>query len=190
MLQKLSLFICLLLLLSSCWWDESQTLISQDLDSGLELFVESDFSIAIPRSWTNIADTSWLLPNPHTGKIELAARSDETLAGLANNILVLSDTLRAGVWAEDFLTFNEQNLSQYYYRYTLLDKKQIEYSDTVGWTLLRFEAKYNKSTPNIQFLQATRVCPNNKAYTITIALPSVERESEKYQDIIQTFSCL
>lgn len=190
MVQKILFFLFALVLLSSCAWDNTESLVAQDLDSGLELVSGSGFSIAIPKTWDSISDTSWLLPSPHTGSIELAARSGDPLNGLANNILVLSDTLNPSISAEDFLNGNENNLASYYSSYVLLDKKQITYSDDISGALLRFEAKYNQTTPNIQFLQATRVCDNQRAYTITIALPSLERESIKYQEIIQTFRCV
>ena len=76
-----------------------------------------------------------------------------------------------------------------YLDYTELDSKEFTYTDLEKSILYTFEAKYNIDTPKLKFLQTAHVCNQNKAYFITLAIPTSVIDTSKYEDFLATFTC-
>ncbi len=183
MLKKIVFFLFLLILLSSCWDEGSNTpewLISVD---------KWDYLISVPSNWEIIENTEDILPKPSNWEIELAVASTVLKDWFKNNLLILSDELSTFTSSKDFSMLNNIWASKDYIDYTLLNSKDIVFNDLEESVLYEFEAKYNYDSPKLKFLQTAHICNQTKAYFFTIAIPVSITDTSKYEQLLKTFEC-
>jgi len=184
MLKKLFILITLSSLLISCWSDEW-------VDSSTWLLkTETDnISISIPSNWSIIKKVDNILPKVKSWDIELAVNSKKSVNWFSNNLLILSDNLNKFVTSKDFSALNNIWAQTDYLDYTKISSKDITFTDEEKSILYIFEAKYNLDTPKLKFLQTAHICNQNKAYFITLAIPTTVIDTSKYEYLISTFNC-
>ena len=182
MFKKNIVLILLLFLLVSCWDSEEAT------TSWLTTFKNNEFSLFIPWSWTIIKNGDKVLPKPKNWEISLAVSSSQINYWFANNLLVLKQRLNKSTTSRNFSIINNVWATWEYTDYILLDTQDIDFwKDNLSKAYI-FEAKYNKTTPRLKFVQTSAVCWKNW-YLLTIALGLDTKTTDKYLDILKTFRC-
>ncbi len=181
-LSHISIFLISLVLLASCFggW-------SSENAAGLTWYKGETFTMDIPASWKILDSASDSLPSPSAGEIVLSVSSPDIKQGFANNLLILKEIVDANVSSEEFSKMTHLWAKGEYYFYDKTSEKTIDFSDELSSTLYVFEAKYNKNTPSLQFLQTAHVCGTDW-YLLTIAVSSTW-DSAKYEEILKTFQC-
>lgn len=182
MYKKFLMILSLILLLSSCWGDEST-------DTSLKLYDWAKFSMSIPTNWNEIENVNENLPKASIWNIELAASSTSSVGGFANNLLILSADLTKATSSKDYSMLNNIWAETDYLEYLKLSSKEINFTDWDSSIAYEFEAKYNYDAPKLKFIQTAHVCDKTKAYLITIALPTNVSDISRYIDFISTFTC-
>ncbi len=184
MWKKIFALLIFVFLLVSCWWEE--VLIEE---SGFKTFENSDFVMDIPKVWEVIEDEENILPKAREWEIELAVTSTNFNTGFANNMLILSTELDKLTTPKDFSMLNNIWASSDYVDYKILDTKDITFADWSDSVLYTFEAKYNKDTPRLKFLQTANICNTNKAFFITLALNLSVENTTRYEEFLTSFEC-
>ncbi len=183
MFKKSLVLIFSILFLISCWS-------SIDTDtSGLMEKTTPSLSIQIPTTWEVISNDKNILPSIKDSKIELAVSSPKTVNGFANNLLILSDDLKKFTTSKDFSMLNNIWAETDYLDYKKLESKEFTFLDEEQSLLYIFEAKYNLDTPRLKFLQTAHICNQNKAFFLTIAIPTTIKDTSKYEYLLSTFEC-
>ncbi|MDD2871058.1 MAG: hypothetical protein PHS49_03635 [Candidatus Gracilibacteria bacterium] len=184
MIKKILVLIFVSIFLNSCGGSDDPV-----VTSGLTKQETANISIEVPSSWYVISDKENILPKAKDGEIELAVSSDSVVNGFANNLLILSDDLQTYVTSSEFSMLNNIGAQTDYLDYTELDSKEFTYLDEEKSVLYTFEAKYNLDTPKLKFLQTAHICDQNKAYFLTLALPTTVKDTSKYEEFMATFAC-
>ncbi len=185
MFKKISIIIFSMLFLSSCFWGE-ETATTQEW---LILTQTPSLSIETPSNWETIKDTENILPKPKDWKVELAVTSQKVVNGFANNLLILSTDLKKTTTSKDFSMLNNIWAETEYVGYTKLASKEFEFLDEEKSLIYIFEAKYNLDTPRLKFLQTAHICHQNKAFFLTMAIPTTVKDTSKYEYLLSTFKC-
>ena len=185
MFKKIFILIFFSLTLISCGSDEV-TIES----SWLEQYKWEWYSIFIPSNWQVMNDKNNILPEPSEGKIELSAQAQSPKWWFVNNLLVLSDDLKTFTDSSEYSMANNVWAKREYTDYLQLNNKGITFTDGTKSQLYIFEAKYNLETPKLKFLQTAYVCNPNKGYFLTIAIAPTIKDTEKYETLLSTFSCM
>lgn len=185
MFKKISFLVVSLLLLTSCGSDEQ---ISET--TWLESYNWEWYSISLPWNWEIMTDKNNILPEPSEGKIELSAQAQNPKGGFTNNILILSDTLKKFTNSAEYSMVNNVWGKREYTDYLQLDSKDFIFTDGTQSQIYTFEAKYNLETPKLKFLQTAYVCNPNKGYFLTIAVAPSVKQTDKYETLLSTFSCI
>lgn len=184
MFKKFCALLFLIYFMYSCW-DSSEV----PQNSWLFKTETENISIEIPTNWQVIEDTTNVLPKIKDWKIELAVTSTDVVNGFSNNLLILSDDLTNYTTSKEFSMLNNIWASSDYLNYTKLDSKEFKFNDEELSTLYIFEAKYNLDTPTLKFLQTAHICNQNKAYFLTLALPTSVTDTQRYESFLATFEC-
>lgn len=171
-----------LLLLGSCIWGWDS-----DWSAWLSTYKWDGFTLWVPANWDILDDSSWVLPTPSSWTIALSASSTTVRDGFSNNLVVLEEETDVWTSSEEFSKVTHASSKEDYYYYNKKWEKTISFSDEGSSTLYIFEAKYNRNTPNLQFLQTGRIC-GDKTYLMTIAVWTLW-DSGKYENILKTFEC-
>lgn len=183
MFRKILVICFLCFFIFSCWSEETNTqtwLIKQETQN---------ISIDIPSNWEVISDKENILPKAKDGEIELAVTSKNAVNWFANNMLILSDDLQKYVSSKEFAMLNNIWAQTDYLDYTSIESKDFKFSDWEASMLYVFEAKYNIDTPKLKFMQTAHICNQNKAYYITIALPTSVTDTAKYEEFLASMAC-
>lgn len=187
MFKKLFVLIFLSFFLFSCWSSDKTTVPNT---SWLVKKETKNISIEIPSNWSIIEDQSGnILPQIKNGEIELAITADTMTNWFANNLLILSDNLDSFTTSKDFSMLNNIWAQTDYLDYININSKEFKFLDEELSMLYIFQAKYNLNTPTLKFLQTAHVCNQNKAYFITLALPTTITDTAKYEEFLATFTC-
>ena len=182
MLKKIFTLLVVSLFVVSCWE-------SVDTTSWLIVTETENISISIPSTWSIIDDIDSILPKAKSWKIELAVTSESSVNWFSNNLLILSDDLNKFTTSKDFSILNNIWAQTDYLDYTNIESKEIVFLDEELSNLYIFEAKYNLDTPKIKFLQTSHICNANKAYFLTLAIPTTVTDTSKYEYLLSTFTC-
>lgn len=187
-----------LLLLTSClssWSDTSETSTTTNdqektTTSGwVKYFPGKDFSMNIPAAWNIVTNDKQTIPNPKNGTVELAITSPETKSGFANSLIVLSQNLENYTTSKEYSIINNVWAESEYLNYVKLSGKEFSFDDWETTIMYIFEAKYSTATPVLKFLQTAYVCKWNKAFFLTIALPTTIKNTSKYEKLLASFAC-
>lgn len=184
MFKKIFILSFISFFIVSCWDDATI-----ETTSGLIKTETTELSIEIPTNWDVIENTETILPKIKNGSIELAVTSKSIVNGFANNLLILSDDLNTFVTSKDFSMLNNIWAETDYLDYRKIDSKEFKFLDEELSLLYIFEAKYNLDTPKLQFLQTSHICNGNKAFFLTIAIPTNIKDTSKYEYLLSTFTC-
>ena len=193
-----TILILITLFLTSCWipflWgddEEQPTESTEAVASTTRTFKTNTISITVPTNWNEINSTS--LPSPKTWTIVTALKSSDKIDDIYRSLIILEDTIIGNLSSEQYAR-NDYNVSiKNYSGHRLLEEKSISYADGISSNLYIFEAKYNPDSPIIKFIQSSKICTNsdkNTVYNVTIALPPSIDDTEKFEELIKTLSCI
>lgn len=185
MFKKTLIILSVLLLITSCSWNEQITTESKSLTS----YKWTDFSLDIPISWVVINNSWSTLPTPKDWKLELAVSAKEEKDGFVNNMIILSKDLEGKTKSYDFMLKNNPKNYKWYDNYLELEAKDFEFADGEKSKLYVFEAKYNKDNTRLKFMQTAKVCDEKKSFFLTIGLSLNINDTAKYEDILKSFEC-
>jgi len=174
-----SLFLCAVLL-TSCFGDEGT--------SGLETKTLDDFTISVPTSWPLVSKDSQGVPNPSSWELVLIASASEPQNGFANNIVILERSVTATTSAKQYALASKTGIADQFYSYKELESGDLNFIDEQVSHVSVFKAQYNKNTPQVNYIQTSRIC-NGKAFTATIAVGKSITEFSRYKNLLSTFQC-
>jgi len=155
----------------------------------LVMVENEDIKIEVPANWKVIDDKEKILPVAKDSDIELAVVSENMVWGFANNLLILSNELNSFTTSKDFSMFNNIWAQSDYLDYKKIESKEFSFLDEELSVLYIFEAKYNLDTPKLKFLQTAHICNQDKAFFLTLAIPTSVRDISKYEYLLSTFAC-
>lgn len=186
-MKKIFVLIVVLLFVSSCgWWETQWDVLSNS--TWLTPFSNDIFSLSIPSHREILASEDIPFPPQKDSQIELALSSTDISHRFLSNLLILSQDLKKDISPLDFSVGNYVWATKLYSEYTTLDSKLIPFYDGKVSKLYIFEAKYTSDTPKLKYLQTATVC-NKKWILITFAIPTEQKDTSKYEKILQWLSC-
>ncbi len=148
-------------------------------------FQNASVSISVPKTWTETKGSD--LPSPKHGVIVTAYVSPDVKYWFSNNIIVMQDTLENIVTSEKYSELNNLQTMRNYLEYTKLQDIPFTFSDAEISRLYVFEARYNQTTPKMQFIQTARVCGAN-VYLLHVSL-SLDKSPTNYIELLKSFKC-
>lgn len=179
-MKKIFITCIMLLLLSSCFWGNTDT------KNGLILHDREDFSILIPDSWQQLDSSD--IPTPKSWEVELAYSSQSERQWYLNNIVVIKSPL---IWEKtnqslikSSLVYLEKNIKNF----SLISEKNLTFPDESTWTIITYSGRYNSSTPEAVYIQSAKIC-SDSIYNLTLSLAEKIESYERYEYILQTFRC-
>ena len=187
-MYKYIVFIISIFLLSSCFWVLNNEKQETSKTTWLEIYSTWTFKVAIPRSWKKYKEDDNLLPKPIFWKVVLAASSKQSSLWFYNNFVILSQKLWTKISSVEYSTLNNVLSAKDYLEYKLLKQKNISFTDNDSSKVYFFEARYNIKSPKAYFIQTWKVCWKNW-YLLTIWLSQMVKDLDKYEKILETFSC-
>lgn len=173
--------ISLVFLLSSCfWWGDSAN------QSGLRLEARDWFKIQVPSSWQEIQSED--LPVPKQWSIELAFKSVSERQWYVNNIIVLSEVSENKKSSISLLKKSLISLKKEIQEFEILSQKEVTFTDESSGEIITYSGRYNSSTPRLVYVQTAMSC-EWKDYFITLSLAESLESYDRYEYILETFSC-
>ena len=103
--------------------------------------------------------------------------------------MILSQTLENYTTSKHYSITNNVWAKNEYLNYYEIEDKNFVFEDWEKSKLYIFKAKYATNTPLLKFIQTAYVCNNNKAFFITIALPTSVEDTSRYENMIASFKC-
>jgi hypothetical protein len=156
----------------------------------LTSYAGKGFEMQVPKSWILKSESE--LPKPKNGTIAAAWTSSDIASGFANNMLILKDTLAADadpkMTSRKYAVINQALTTGSYKEYTKLSDKTLTFPDTDEGLAVVFEAKYNAQTPKQKFIQVAKLCGRD-VYLINIGLSLSNNSTDKYMELLSTFTC-
>lgn len=186
MFKKLLLLSLTIILITSCWDDEA---IEEVNSSWLVTSETEELSIQVPAAWVVIENKEEILPKAKDWEISLAVTSENSVNWFSNNLLILSDDLNKYTTSKEFSMLNNIWAETDYLDYTKVESKEFTFLDEEMSMLYVFEAKYNIDTPKLKFLQTAHICNQNRAFFLTLAIPTSIKDVSKYEYLLSTFEC-
>lgn len=184
-MKRAVILVSALFILTSCFWSSSDS----NSWGGLKKHEWEWYSIDVPVSWNDLTNNTSVVPTPKYWEVSLAMSATEMRLGFANNIVILKQKLTKPALSREYSYLNNAWASKNYTDYLKLESKDIEFQDEWKSMMYIFEAKYNKWTPMLKFMQVGRVCAWDVWYLLTIALSLDVKASWKYQEILESFTC-
>lgn len=148
-------------------------------------FQNASISISVPKNWTETKTSD--IPSPKHGVIVTAYVSPDVKYGFSNNIIVMQDSLNNIVTSAKYSELNNLQTMRNYLEYTKLQDIPFTFSDAEISRLYVFEARYNQTTPKMQFIQTARVCGTN-VYLLHVSL-SLDKSPTNYIELLKSFQC-
>jgi len=187
-MYKYIAFIISIFLLSSCFWISNNDKKGNSKVTWLEIYSTWSFKVAVPVAWKKYKKDDNLLPKPIFWKVVLAASSKEPSLWFYNNFVILSQKLWTNISSIEYSTLNNVLSTKDYLEYNLLKENEIYFPDKDKSKVYFFEARYNTKSPKTYFIQTWKVCWENW-YLLTIWLNQMIKNLDKYEKILETFSC-
>ena len=181
--MRILLSIFFLLFLSACslpgtqqeWVSDGTTIVYQG----------SGFTTLVPKSWQQAENST--LPIPPRGSIVLAYMSKDVRYGFSSNYVIMMDNIDAIVTSKKYSELNHIQTTRNYLEYTKLEELPVTFKDSDTSLLYVFEARYNKTTPRMKFVQTAKTCWT-KVYLLH-ATVSLDKTVDKYVDLLSSFEC-
>ena len=183
-MKKVVVFLFLVFLLFSCSDEKSDV-----STSSFAFYENSNFSMSVPSNWSEIKDTDTSLPQASIWTIEAAFKSNTSVWGFSNNVLILSAELNKSITSKEYSITNNLWAEKNYLEYLKLSSQDIVFSDWDISIAYEFEAKYNLEAPKLKFIQVSKICHETKAYLITVAIPTSVNDISRYLEFLKTFTC-
>lgn len=178
------ILLSILLILSSCSLPGTQTE-DTDLWENITYIETNGIAINVPKTWTGITNTANI--NPRAGSLVTAYVSNDAQWGFSNNLVILKDTLTDIITSEKYSTLNQIQTQKNYLEYIKKQDKILTFHDGEVSRVFVFEAKYNESTPRMQYIQTARVC-GAEVYLIHFSL-TVSKKADNYITLLESFTC-
>ncbi len=180
--MRFFLFISSLFFLASCSLPGTQ---SEPTVLNTVLFDTPEFSTSVPKNWKKADARS--LPIPPHGTLAMAMISKEIQYGFSNNYVIMEDELKMPITSKKYSELNHIQTTKNYLEYTKLEEQEITFSDTDISLLYVFEARYNKTTPLMKFIQTAKVC-GTRVYLLHASIGS-RKLANNYIELFKTFRC-
>jgi len=81
-----------------------------------------------------------------------------------------------------------QSLKDDIENFEIISEKTVSFADGKSSLMLTYSWKYNITTPKATYIQTARVCWDNNYY-LTLSLTEELEKYDRYEYILQTFSC-
>lgn len=154
-------------------------------DSTTVLYEGTGFTTMVPSTWEKASGMS--LPIPTRGTVILAYISKDVRYGFSNNYIVMSDSLDTPVTSKKYSELNHIQTTKNYLEYTKLQELPFTFTDADESIMYVFEARYNKTTPRMKFIQTAKVC-GTRVYLLHASV-SLDKVVDKYIELLKTFEC-
>ncbi len=180
--MKYLLLPILTILFASC------TLPGTQIESSDETIVQYEgtgFSTSLPKTWTQ-ADVS-LLPIPSRWSVVAAFIAPEVRYGFSHNYIIMMDEIKSPITSRKYSELNHIQTTKNYLEYTKLQQSVITFADTDTSTLYVFEARYNKTTSQMKFLQTAKVC-GTRVYLLHASV-ALGQNTNNYEKLFSSFTC-
>ena len=182
------IFICLFVLSSCFFSDDSSNKEVLNKKTGLEVYSTGSFTVAVPSAWEKISENDNLIPKPIFWKIVLASVSKNEKLWFYNNFVVISQKLWTDIDSLEYSMINNALSAKDYLEYEQIKQKDITFPNWKKSKLYVFKARYNEKSPKAVFIQAGEVC-GETWYLLTIWLNQNVWDTTKYEKILETFTC-
>ncbi|MCD5375110.1 hypothetical protein LR010_01495 [Candidatus Gracilibacteria bacterium] len=179
-MKKILLCLSMLVILQSCFWSSESTL------TGLSLQESEEFSIQIPESWGAVSQAD--IPTPKSGEVALAYSSNSERQGYLNNIVVLSTPSKSSETSDSLMKNSIQSLQNDIENFKIIEEKTVSFLDSSNGIIVSYSGKYNTTTPQATYIQTARICGDNNYY-LTLSLTENLENYDRYEYILQTFTC-
>lgn len=113
--------------------------------------------------------------------------SKEVKYGFSNNYVIMADSIDIPITSKKYSELNHIQTTRNYLEYTKLQEIPISFSDSDTSLLYVFEARYNKTTPRMKFIQTAKTC-GTRVYLLHVSL-SLEKVPDKFIELLKTFMC-
>ncbi len=113
--------------------------------------------------------------------------SKDVRYGFSNNYVIMQDALDMALTSKKYSELNHIQTTKNYLEYTKLQELSVTFSDADESVLYVFEARYNKTTPRMKFIQTAKVC-GTRVYLLH-ATVSLDKVVDKYVELLKTFQC-
>lgn len=97
------------------------------------------------------------------------------------------DEIKSPITSRTYSELNHIQTTKNYLEYTKLQEIPLSFSDTDTSLMYVFEAKYNKTTPTMKFLQTAKVC-GTKVYLLHASV-ALWQKTDNYEKLLQSFVC-
>lgn len=121
----------------------------------------------VPKVW--IAQSGSSLKTPKIGTISAAFVSPEVKHGFSNTLIVMRKKLNGVISSDHYSQLNNAQTSKNYLEYKKLHNEPVIFGDSDDSRVYIFRARYNPSTPQLQFIQTAKMC-GTTVYLIHFAL--------------------
>lgn len=179
-MKKILLCLSMLVILQSCFWSSESTL------TWLSLQESEEFSIQIPESWGAVSQAD--IPTPKSWEVALAYSSNSERQGYLNNIVVLSTPSKSSETSDSLMKNSIQSLQNDIENFKIIEEKTVSFLDSSSWIIVSYSGKYNTTTPQATYIQTARICWDNNYY-LTLSLTENLENYDRYEYILQTFTC-
>jgi len=188
-MKKLFIIFISLFLLSSCFsWNDSNENEKLNKKTWLEVYSTWAFTVAIPSAWWKISKNDNLIPKPIFWDVVLASVSKNERLWFYNNFVIISQKLWTDIDSLEYSMINNALSAKDYLEYEQIKQRDITFPNWKKSKLYVFKARYNKKSPKAIFIQAGEVCWETW-YLLTIWLNQLVWDTNKYEKIIETFTC-
>ncbi len=99
----------------------------------------------------------------------------------------MSDSLDTPVTSKKYSELNHIQTTKNYLEYTKLQELPFTFTDADESIMYVFEARYNKTTPRMKFIQTAKVC-GTRVYLLHASV-SLDKVVDKYIELLKTFEC-
>jgi hypothetical protein len=182
-LVRLFFFVAFLSFLAGCSLPGTQT--ESVVSDSTVLHSGSGYEMLLPKSWSLASGAT--LPTPYYGTLALAYVSSEVKSGYANTLLIMQDRLSAPMSSRKYSELNSLQTYKNYLERTNIEESAILFDDDEESVLSLFEARYNRDTPRLKFMQTARVC-GSQVFLIHFSL-ALDKDPKKYLELIRSFTC-
>lgn len=99
----------------------------------------------------------------------------------------MTDMVKMPVTSKKYSELNHIQTTKNYLEYTKLSEVPVTFPDSDTSIAYIFEARYNKTTPQMKFIQTAKVC-GTQVFLLHISV-SLDKSPEKYTELLQSFTC-